>query len=157
MVRLDYLNMTLNGRFVCANEAMLLCQRLLLVPDDTVHKGTSKHHKTYEQSTNFALHISPSIFGFKKNQPTAPTSFQNVVGYFSFHMLIISWVMCTAVFSVVFGFVPNPQNIYPLIKLTYFRLLLIQTENPCYSAIRINYVHAIEQVLMLFKKWLYHT
>ena len=35
-----------------------------LVPDDTVHKGTSKNHKTDGKSTNFVVNIYSSIFWF---------------------------------------------------------------------------------------------
>ena len=37
---------------------------IVLVPDDTVHKGTSKRHKTDEKITNFVVHAPPSIFDF---------------------------------------------------------------------------------------------
>ena len=30
-----------------------------LVPDNTVHKGTSKHHKTDLKISHFAVHVSP--------------------------------------------------------------------------------------------------
>ena len=33
-----------------------------LVSNNTVHKGTSKRHKTDEKSTDLAVHVSPSIF-----------------------------------------------------------------------------------------------
>ena len=35
-----------------------------VVTYDTVHKGNSKHHKTDEKITHFAVHVSPSMFGF---------------------------------------------------------------------------------------------
>ena len=31
----------------------------ILVPDDTVHKGTSKSHKTDGKSNHFVVHVSP--------------------------------------------------------------------------------------------------
>ena len=35
----------------------------LLVTEDAVHKGTSKHHKT-DKKTHFLDLVPPSIFGF---------------------------------------------------------------------------------------------
>ena len=36
------------------------------------NKGSSKHHKTDEKNTHFAVHVSPSIFGLKK--PITPST-----------------------------------------------------------------------------------
>ena len=41
-----------------------------LVPYNTVYKGTSKIHKRDENITHFSVHVPPSIFEFKKKQPT---------------------------------------------------------------------------------------
>ena len=38
-------------------EVYTTCSRL--VPDDTVQKGTSKHHKMDEKITHFAVHVLP--------------------------------------------------------------------------------------------------
>ena len=40
-----------------------------LVIENTLHKGTSKCHKTDENSTHISVHITPSIFEFS-NYPT---------------------------------------------------------------------------------------
>ena len=39
-----------------------------LVPDNTVHKGTRKRHKTDLKSTNFVVHVSTSLFYIKINK-----------------------------------------------------------------------------------------
>ena len=39
-----------------------------IVPDDTVHKGTSKRHKMDEKSTHFEVNVPPSIFDSKINK-----------------------------------------------------------------------------------------
>ena len=62
----------------------------VLVPDDTVHKGISKCHKMDEKGTHFAVHVSPSIFGFKKIIPLHLSPFQKVSELYIFHMLIIA-------------------------------------------------------------------
>ena len=36
----------------------------VLVPDDTLQKGTSKHQKTDEKRTHSAVRVYPSIFDF---------------------------------------------------------------------------------------------
>ena len=36
----------------------------VLVPDNTVHEGTSKRHKTDLKITHFRVHVPPSIFEF---------------------------------------------------------------------------------------------
>ena len=43
-----------------------------LVPDNILHKGTSKPHKIDKKITHFAVHVSPSIFGLKK--PITPST-----------------------------------------------------------------------------------
>ena len=37
-----------------------------MVADNTVSKGTSKHHKMDEKITYFTAHVSPPIFDLKK-------------------------------------------------------------------------------------------
>ena len=45
-----------------------------LVTDNTVHKGTSKLHKT-DKNTHSAVHVSSSVFIFlKKKTPTTPNT-----------------------------------------------------------------------------------
>ena len=44
-----------------------------LVPYDTIHKGTSKCHKTDEKIPHFVVHFPTSMFGFFINYPTPPS------------------------------------------------------------------------------------
>ena len=57
---------TSNSNILNINGRRLIIGLVLIgmVPDDTVHKGASKCHNTDEKSTNFVVHVSPSIFGF---------------------------------------------------------------------------------------------
>ena len=55
-----------------------------LVPDNTLQMGTSKYHKTNGKSTNFTVHVSPSIFVFF-NFPLHPAPIQKFSGLFFFN------------------------------------------------------------------------
>ena len=62
----------------------------IMVPDDTVNKGTSRRHKTDGKSTHFAVHFSPSIFDLKINKLSHYNHhpIKSAVGYiFKFPML----------------------------------------------------------------------
>ena len=54
-----------------------------LVPDNTVHKGTSKIHKTYGKITHFVVHVPSSIFYSKKTSPlhSAPIQLRSGIIY----------------------------------------------------------------------------
>ena len=54
-----------------------------LVPDNILQMGTSKYHKTNGKSTNFTVHVSPSIFVFF-NFPLHPAPIQKFSGLFFF-------------------------------------------------------------------------
>ena len=42
----------------------------ILVPDDTVHKGNSKSHKTDEKGTHFAVHVFHKYLDFLERNTT---------------------------------------------------------------------------------------
>ena len=53
-----------------------------LVPDNTIHKDTSKYHKTNKKIAHFAVHVSPSIFenfGRKSTTPSTLSKMQCVI------------------------------------------------------------------------------
>ena len=93
-----------------------------LVPYNTVNKGTSKHQKTNEKSTNFAVHISPSIFGFFKADYNQHP-FKNVVGKKVYvHCCMINVHLSFVIFLILFQ---PPKNVYLLVELSYFILILV--------------------------------
>ena len=61
------------------NSCMENYRHVRLVSYYTLHKGTSKCHKTYEKSTHFAVHNFPSIFDLF-TIPLHPTLFQKHSG-----------------------------------------------------------------------------
>ena len=78
-----------------------------LVPDDTVNKGTSKHQKMDEKSTNLVVHVSPSFF---LNIPTTP-----------FIVLRTQWYdkisnayreKCTIILLILFWFGFDPKKLF---------------------------------------------
>ena len=89
-----------------------------LVPDNTEHKGTSKHHKTDEKST--------LLWCLFLNQYSIQT---NILSYYTQIPLnfALGWLkninvdreMCTAVLSV-FWFGSGPKQNYLLLELSYF-------------------------------------
>ena len=90
-----------------------------MVPDDTLHKGTSKHHKMDEKGTRFAVHISSSIFGFW-NYPTTPITHSKIQWDVLFYLIThVYGETCTTVLSVFF-FVSNPKKYVYLCRSLIF-------------------------------------
>ena len=85
---------------------------------------TSKHHKTDEKCTHFAVLIFPSIIGFKIF-PLHPEPFQKCTGTF-FYMLIIAKLMCTTVFSIVLASFQS-HEVLSFDKALVFSLILLYT------------------------------
>ena len=84
------------------------CYRL--VPDNTLHKSTSKHHKMDEKSTHFVVHVSPSIFGLKKNSPLRPAPIQKRSGLFNLILFPMLTEKRAPPFCQFFWFGSNPKK-----------------------------------------------
>ena len=74
-----------------------------LVTYNTVYKGTSKLHITDEQSTHFAVHIYPSIFGiFEKHQPNTLSTLSKIQWYNLLFLIPMSTQKCAPPFFQFF-------------------------------------------------------
>ena len=80
-----------------------------LVPDDTLHKGTFKCHKTDENSTHFVVHVSPKVFELKTSIPLHPKPIQKCIGILKIPN--VNRERCTTILSV-FLLGSNPPKIY---------------------------------------------
>ena len=78
-----------------------------MIPEGTVHKVTSKRHKTDEKSTHFVLHVPPSVFGVKKIIPLHPAPIQKYSGLYIKPPQYL-WINVDHRFVSFWGLVPPP-------------------------------------------------
>ena len=81
----------------------------ILVTYATLQKGASKHHKTDEKSTHFAVHVSPSIFNKIKNFPTILRAHLIAHGYYKKKRMLTE-KRAPPFFSSCFGLVLTPET-----------------------------------------------
>ena len=101
--------------FLC----LVLCHQCQLVPDDTVHKGASKHQKMDEKhpfcGARFSIH-----FVFKKYSPLHRIRTQKFSGMFNFILFLMlmektAQPFCQKIELVWF----QPRNIYLFIGISF--------------------------------------
>ena len=81
-----------------------------MVPDDTVHKGTSKNHKTDEKITHFAVHVPPAIFDLKHNNPSTPNA-HKIASWADLKISILTEKHTALFCQFCFVFGSNPKSI----------------------------------------------
>ena len=80
-----------------------------LVPDYTVHKGTSKHHKMDEKAPILRCTFLYRYLEFKKLAHYTQDPFKNAVGFFLIPNADIE--TCIALLSVFLDLVPTQENV----------------------------------------------
>ena len=94
-----------------------------LVPDENVHKGTSKRHKTDGKSTHSAVHVSPINFFNCPTTPSTHSIFQ--WGFFYFQCWQRNLHHCFVSFFVLFS---NPKTYLFLCRALIFCFVLVHPQ-----------------------------
>ena len=95
-----------------------------MVPDDTLHKGTSKCHKMDEKTIHFAVHVSPSFF---LKYPLQQSPIQKWSRIFNLVLFPIFRQNLHHRFVTFFGLVPTPKKCLSLCIALFFCFILVHT------------------------------
>ena len=95
-----------------------------LVPDNTVHKGTNKHHKTDKKKSSWGTRSFINIWS-KKFSPLHSASIQLCSGLTK--IPVFYGETYTALLLVLFWLDSYPKNNYILLELSFFGFILVHT------------------------------